>query len=138
MGHTCATHSEDGRERLVGRMEVVRVRVVASHQQPARESCLDDMEPGAGDRLRRLAHDDMNIALQATAQRDTAFEFLAKEAASIRQAVPQSCMSARDGAMAMPSTSDVPSIPSSPTSPTCSLSCPCNVAISEMDPPVGK
>src|SRR5688500_15155059 len=64
----CATHTEHVSEEFMSHAEVIGVRPISRHEEPARKPRLHDMEAGTGGGLCQLAQEHMDVAVQAISQ----------------------------------------------------------------------
>ena len=70
-GNCTPSHAEHVGEELVREVEMIRVCAVMGHQQPAHQTCLDIVEPGAGDCLGQLRHRHVQVSIEYADQAGT-------------------------------------------------------------------
>ena len=71
VGDADAAHAQHLRKHVVGQMEVVGVRAIVGHQQPARHTSVQQMKTGAGGCARELGERHVDIAVALRTQRLT-------------------------------------------------------------------
>lgn len=99
-GDATPTHAEHIGEKLMGEVEMIGLRPIVGHQQPARQPWLDLMKVDAGGPLRQLRHQYVEVAIQTALQLGALVQLAQKLAGGDAQGVSGALHHSADGRLA--------------------------------------